>query len=163
MNYNTKTLHKWFSDSSWHPIHLNMLKICTCACHSDVEDRECGPLTYEYPGQFKELDNAHNSLKSSSLLSISSWLFQRHLKSIMSKTILDSPLKAPPLNLFSYSVFVILVYGTNLYLIAYAIPLVFWANVINSVRNNFWQMLNVKTDISTVFPLILVHPNVLFA
>lgn len=125
--------------------------------HSDVEDLECGPLIYiyEYPGQFKELDHyAHNSLKSSGLLRISSWLSQRHLKGIMSKTILDSALKAPPQNLFSCSVFVILVYGTTLYLGAYAIPLSLWANVINSaVRYNFWLMLNIKTDISTVFPL----------
>lgn len=102
--------------------------------HSDVEDLECGPLIYiyEYLGQFKEFDHyAHNSLKSSGLLRISSWLSQRHLKG-MSKTILDSTLKAPPLNLFSCSVFVILVYGTTLYLGAYAIPLSLWANVINS-------------------------------
>lgn len=59
-------------------------------------------------------------------------------------------------------VFVIWVYGTTLYLVAYALPLSLWASVINSVRHNFWQMLNVKTDISMSFHF-LVHPNILFA
>lgn len=65
------------------------------------------------------------SLKSSCPLLISSWLSQRHLEGITSKTVLGSPLNLPsprPQHLFSYSVCVILVNSTVIYLVAHTSP-----------------------------------------